>query len=325
MLKTFIEGDRLHIGERFSVSFQRTLRLPDDGTNYPLPPGLGLFPLHRVEDFPDRATDFMKERGGVFTPMHQQEALWLGFNAAEWKPNAVKVGVGQVNAISGDAWDDQLHGQPQDYIICPNQLWLDGINAGEGYIRQFVAMPLGLGYTVEAQITGREVWGGIQIIVFEPKLGRFPDTPPEKPKVDFHTYAMMDVAAETGEPMGLGVGGRMTQKIYPDPYGIETWDQDHFGSVFVHIVNSEQYYNLTQRLPPPTPVSAGTYVEFGLPWFELYDEDESDIPPPEKLSAVVSIEEKNVGGKLPDVDNKGRLEITPPHLLGIKRAKKWKI
>ena len=37
----------------------------------------------------------------------------------------------------------------QNYCVLPKQPWLDGINYGDGYIRQFVAMPLGKGYTVE--------------------------------------------------------------------------------------------------------------------------------------------------------------------------------
>jgi hypothetical protein len=49
-----ISQDRLQLGERFAVSFQRTLRIPDDGRTYPLPPGLGRFPIYRVADFPDR-------------------------------------------------------------------------------------------------------------------------------------------------------------------------------------------------------------------------------------------------------------------------------
>ncbi|HYO00567.1 MAG TPA: hypothetical protein VET27_01165 [Mycobacterium sp.] len=40
------------------VSFQRTLRVPDDGKQYGLPPGLGSFPPHPVEDLPaDRVSD----------------------------------------------------------------------------------------------------------------------------------------------------------------------------------------------------------------------------------------------------------------------------
>ena len=34
-----------------AIQFQRTLRIPDDGKHYPLPPGLGTLPLRHVEDF----------------------------------------------------------------------------------------------------------------------------------------------------------------------------------------------------------------------------------------------------------------------------------
>lgn len=50
----------------------------------------------------------------------------------------------------------------QDYIVTPQQPWLDGIACGDGYVKQFVAMPLGEGYSVEAQLTGQEVAGGLQ-------------------------------------------------------------------------------------------------------------------------------------------------------------------
>jgi hypothetical protein len=41
--------------------------------------------------------------------------------------------------------------------------------------------------------------------------------------------------------MGLSAGGKIMQKIYPDAYGVDTWDARHRGSISVHIVNSEQY------------------------------------------------------------------------------------
>ena len=41
--------------------------------------------------------------------------------------------------------------EDQNYCALPKQLWLDGINCGDGYVRQFVAMPLGKGYTVEVE------------------------------------------------------------------------------------------------------------------------------------------------------------------------------
>lgn len=35
-------------------------------------------------------------------------------------------------------------------MVSPEQPWLDGIADGDGTVRQFVAMPLGSGYSVEA-------------------------------------------------------------------------------------------------------------------------------------------------------------------------------
>ena len=180
MLDVTVHNDRIHIGERFSVSFQRTLRIPDDGKVYPLPPGLGAFPIHPVADYLDRVPQTWRTQNSYFIPMYQREALWLGFDGATWKPNAVKIAIGKINAISGQAWDETLDADPQNYIVCPNQPWLDGINVGQSFIRQFVAMPLGLGYTVEAQVSGAEEFGGIQILVYEPKRGRFPDQPPHE-------------------------------------------------------------------------------------------------------------------------------------------------
>lgn len=291
---TRVEGYRLWIGERFWISFQRTLRIPDDGRSYPLPPGLGGMPVQSVEPHADRLPAGWRAEGGYFIPMYQREALWLGFGGAEWKPNAVQVMVGRINAISGQPWTEELQATPQNYVVCPDQPWLDGINAGEGFIRQFVAMPLGSNYTVEGQVTGSETSGGIQIIVYEPKPGIFPDEPPA-PEVSLDPTMLMAPQGFTEPPMemGLAAGGKIKQKIYPDPYGIDTWDQDSRETVFVHLVNSGQYKAITNEEPPPTPIDAKTYTEYGLPWFDLYDEAKGDVSASEKLAQVKSVTERD--------------------------------
>ena len=310
MLVVTVRRDEVRIGKRFAVSFQRTLRIPDDGKTYPLPPGLGRFPIRRVEDFADRVPPAWRERGGVFIPMYQREALWLAFDGASWKPNAVQVAVGGINAVSGTPWQEGLSADPQNYLVCPDQPWLDGINVGHELIRQFVAMPLGLGYTIEAQLTGKEELGGIQIRVYEPKPGRFPDRPPRRRSDLLRAYALGPPMAVA--EMGLGAGGTMRQKIYPDPYGLGTWDPDNAGSVFVHIVNNEQYRELTGRRPPPTPISARTYTEHGLPWFDLYDEERGDVAAPDKLAAVKSVRAKDAetGSTLDQADEQS-VEVDP--------------
>jgi len=71
----------LHPEARLSIDFQRTLRIPDDGKDYPLPPGLGQFPMKHVDDYADNVPSCWIEHGGVMLPMYQSEALWLNFDS----------------------------------------------------------------------------------------------------------------------------------------------------------------------------------------------------------------------------------------------------
>jgi hypothetical protein len=302
MLDVIIDHQAIRIGDRFALGFHRTLRIPDDGRTYPLPPGLGRFPLFKVLTYRDSVPPHWLEASGAFIPMYQREALWMGFHAAEWKPNAVKIAMGGINVISGEPIKNGLKGDPQDYIVCPDQPWLDGINTGHGTIRQFVAMPLGMGYTIEAALTGKEKFGGIQLTVFEPKPGRFPDRPPIRCETGPVRFAAPK-ASTAPQSMGLGAGGEMKQKIYPDAYGIDVWDQDNYGHVAIHIVNSAQFCDLTGIQPPPTPVDTKIYTEHGLPWFDLYDEFKEDVSPSVHLTGVKTIAEIDAQQGKTAVDN----------------------
>ena len=293
MLEMVIDNHAIRFGPRCAVSFQRTLRIPDDGRTYPLPPGLGAFRIDRVDDYKDSLPQEWQTDGGAFITMYQREALWIGFRGASWKPNAVKIEIGGINAVSGRKFKKGLVKDPQDYVVIPDQPWLDGINTESGTIRQFVAMPLGLGYTVEAALSGDEKHGGVQITVYEPKPGRFPDAAPPEPAAGPQRMAMPVVkkAAESG--MGLGAGGAVKQKIYPDVYGIDVWDQANYGSLTVHILNSAQYQIVTGEDPPPTPIDAATYTRHNLPWFELYDEEKQHVAPSELLAGAKTIAERD--------------------------------
>ncbi len=157
-------------------------------------------------------------------------------------------------------------------------------------------MPLGMGYTVEGQVTGDERHGGLQIVCFDPKPGRFLEQPRRRSteeQSDMFAGAMPPAPAAAAAEMGLAAGGRMRQHIYPDPHGIDTWDADNFGRVFVHIVNSQMWREITGEDVPPTPVDARAYTNAGLPWFELYDDHLGDIAPSDVLANVKSVAGKD--------------------------------
>lgn len=289
MLDVRIERDRIRFGERLVVSFHRTLRLPEDGRTYPLPAGLGRFPIvswrHDGSDH-------------LLIPLYRREALWIGISGAIWKPNALKVVVGGINAVSGTPDEGAGLGAPQDYLLCPPQPWLDGFNAGDGTIRQFVAMPLGEGYAIEAA-HGLPERGGLRLVAFEPRPGIFPEAPPPAPPGPVRFQA-----PQPAEPhlMALGAGGRMRQKIYPDPHGLAAWDPKSRAEAAVVLLAAPHFATLTGGTPPPTPIDAETYARAGLPWFEIYDQDLGTVgpaggPPPRTVGEHEG--ERDEAGKKP--------------------------
>jgi len=282
-----LQGDALeltfpevHPEARLHIHFQRTLRIPDDGRDYPLPPGLGRFPLRHVDDFAHGIPSEWVEHGGVMLPMYQAEALWLCFESDEVEgfdssyPFAIKVAAGKVDAVSGEEWSNQLHRRPrQDYLVSPDQPWLDGYCVEEGIIRQFVAMPLGAGYSAEEQLTGAGVHGGLQIMVFPMKRRVFYERFAKvRHREGFGDLYLMERVCEAGPAMGLAPGGRMRQRIYADPYYLSDWDTGHGLRCYVHITNSMVWRAITGQAPPALPLTAADYSKHGLPWFEHYSE-----------------------------------------------------
>lgn len=326
-LEVTLENGNVRFGENFTLSFQRTLRIPDDGKTYPLPPGLGAFPICRISDYEDRVPSEWNRHGGIFIPMFQREALWINFDGADWRPNAVKIAAGKINAVTGKSWNQSICSEEQDYMVCPPQEWIDGFKTGTGIVRQFVAMPLGRGYTVEEQLSDSDDIGGIQVIVFDPKPGIFPDEEPGpvalRSVADTSMFSIMPEnpplfmkALEPEQEMGLAAGGKIKQKIYPDKHGAATWDEANYGRLFVHIVNSKMFEAITGLQTPTTPVSAESYARHGLPWFEIYDEHLADVPVGEELYTVKPL---GLVDKIKGVlSKKEPLSITPKEVKKIK-------
>ena len=307
-----VERDTVVIGQ-LGVSFHRTLRIPDDGKPYPLPPGLGRFPLQLARDLGNqRPTQW--DPGDLFLPMYRREALWLGFTTDSGSHSAVQIGIGGVNAISGQPWHHRLGNDPQNYLVCPDQPWLDGVMTESALVRQFLAVPARSGYPVDEQLPDADMAPGLHLRVYAPHPERLADivqmTSRQEPTPP-HIQAGID--------LGVGVGGTMRQRIYPDRYGISVWNASTETTVTVHLVSPESYRHLTGEEPPPSPVSAGAYTEAGLPWFELDDEDTETLPPTPELTGVSSVRDIDLQQNVPPIEEEQPVQLESDQVKRVHR------
>jgi len=98
--------------------------------------------------------------------------LWINFEST--KTYAIRIHVGNVNIVSGEPkvanHATELRRRQllkkeksiQDYIVVPDQKWIDGVATAPGQVKQFVAMPIGTSTSVEYQMNGEETSAGIQ-------------------------------------------------------------------------------------------------------------------------------------------------------------------
>jgi hypothetical protein len=308
-----------------SIDFQRTLRIPDDNNTYPLPPGLGRFPLKNIDDYQVPAS--WVEHGGVMLPMYQSEALWINFNPSfiaergTAYPFAIKIAAGKINAVSGQPWTNPLSGNPQDYMVSTKQPWLDGYSVAKGIIRQFVAMPLGTGYSAEEQLTGKAEHGGIQVIVYPMKAEVFEKRfPLRRVEADYELQESDMLFSAKSSDMGLAPGGKMKQDIYKDPFKLSDWDQSAGSRCFVHIANSLVWRAITGEQPPTTPLTAKEYNEYGYPWFDYYDDQAEALGGSNILAELKSIIQKakeKMDNPLPENET-----VTPGEVKVLKDVRK---
>jgi hypothetical protein len=326
----YIEKDRLvarfpnvHPDAETELNFMRTLRVPDDGQAYPLPAGLGSFALRHLEDFEADFPPRWGDRGGVLMPMRVGDAMYIAFDVGF--PCAIKIGAGKINVLNGRRWTERLQASENDYIVAPPQAALDGFRTHEhDVVRQFVMVPLGSGYSVEEQISGRGKHGGIQIVVHPMKAANYellraqhaaaregggpgPGWAPD----------MLGMAYER-EPTLLAVaaGGRMKGRVVADPFGIKHWDQSARISCFVTLIDGEQLPALTGvpvLLPPP--FTRADYAREGVPWFEVDYTGLMALGGAAEVPRIKSIKQINDERGLPSLESETAITPGEPHTL----------
>ncbi|KAF2839303.1 hypothetical protein M501DRAFT_1011167 [Patellaria atrata CBS 101060] len=378
------------------ISFRRTIRVADNEDTSDLPPDLGTFPLYAVDTYKNKLPESISEKGGVFFPMYQREAMWINFTSSN--PFAVRVFVGGVNAISGDPMVEtedtilrrlklvEQHSSIQDYLVTSKQHWLDGIADEDGKVRQFVAMSVGSGYSAEVQVTGeeyirgmqfeitpaghrklelskprkkseglREEWerrndkgrcrqffikslagksiavdmelertvGELKLIVEEREAVPYDDQhlryqgPPLQDHITLtdagikggETLNLTILLRGGGGEMGIAAGGLIKQSIIRDTYDSGVWDRSLTTLFNVQILDSATFSQITGQDPPPTPITAETYAENDLPYFQLYDEKPSGLKGSfDGLKSVNQIDKKN-----PETKAESIAEVSKSH------------
>ena len=99
----------------------RTIRVPDDGRTYPLPPGLGPFPVAEVAG--------ARHPHAWQVPMLQSEAMWIDSAAPTRYPFRIRIVAGSIDAASGAAVEIPAEGppgsgfvdDPQGFVVIPRQ------------------------------------------------------------------------------------------------------------------------------------------------------------------------------------------------------------
>ena len=223
-MRMYKDGTKLTVLDEYDgcsidISLNRTLRVPEDGTVYNLPALFGPFPLLNVDLLQNKLPYLMAQKSVLLIPMFVRETLSIGFktgslrsgrNIFSWsrwdsQSFAIKILAGSVNTISGGA-EERLHRgskreEKQDYAVVPRQARVDGffVKAGVNIVRQFVAMPIFSGYTVESQLKGRDDFGGIQMAIAPRFAGR------GEFRTKLHGEEPLDLSQQRLSPRELGL------------------------------------------------------------------------------------------------------------------------
>jgi hypothetical protein len=327
--RVFVDGEALgsvYATCRFYLSLCRTLRVPDDGRDYPLPAGLGRLPIRNLRSLESPAIPpAWRGRPAGLVCLHPTEATWLSFGESGFF--ALQVAAGGINAITGTAQEKMLVRDPQNYVVTPEQPWLDGFRVGPDAVRQFVAMPLGKGFTAEGQVAGAEKIGGLQLRVIPPQIDVYWEksvrpccerrwrtlTARPRSRDEIQVVACCGGSAE----MGFGAGGRIRQKIYADPHPVGTWDESAALACELHVIDARRWPDLTGEQVPTKPPTPQQYADAGIPWF-YYESEAVTLAGQAPIAGIKSVGtmfSEKTGMDLPDND---MIEVAEPIKLGSK-------
>jgi len=235
-----VTRDEIHFGASLTVRFLRSRPAAESRKGDELAVDTESYPIYRLDELPCQAPALSD---GVLIPLHPHEVLQISFSGRWWKPNAVIVAVGDHNIISGKPWDGGLSADPQNYLVCPEQERLDGLDLRECLDRRALAADQSC--PAETQPDGAGWHQRLRLVVYEPRPGLFPDRRRRvpRPEENMRGSSHLDKHRST-------LAGKEPFQIRPDPHGIATWDQDDCRSIDVYIIERAKFEILTGIRPP---------------------------------------------------------------------------
>lgn len=162
---------RFHHNGSIFIAFERALRHPEDNEKHLQAKCLGLYALRHIDDHADKIPKSWLDTDAVMLPMLQSEALRIYFHGSY--PFAIKIGQGNINAITGKSWKKRLNHDTQVYLRTPKNKWINLHRTESGVLKQFVAPRLD-GKVAKKPITHNAIHdNSIQIQVYPLKAEVF--------------------------------------------------------------------------------------------------------------------------------------------------------
>jgi hypothetical protein len=89
-------------------------------------------------------------------------------------------------------------------------------------------------------------------------------------------------AARKFTEMGIGRGGKISQKIYPDPHGLDAWQAEPSAMLATYLVSGKVVEQITGQ-NVPEPVGHDVYKGH---WFGMKDSQQGDIAGTQKFTGL---------------------------------------
>ena len=235
-------------------------------------------------------------------PMYQADAMWIAFSSTAY-PIALKIGLGNMNCITGERWDlclkagdrftahaERLSKQylvvPQDetehvtqvasserydgrdYLTLLEQPMLDGVAVEPRHFRHFVANPLGHAYRKHYHVSGAPEWDGLQLVAYPLRREIYDEWQA--------TFATEEIHAENLAEKGVRIerrsAGCVKRGSDTDLLDPDNWETGELLRCFLSIIDINKWTAITGRLPPTKAFEAAEYARAKIPWFPHYED-----------------------------------------------------